>query len=159
VEYRYSSTLSVTSLLDCGGWSTPRPGHFISGKETRHTLYRRLGGPQSQSEQVHKMSPTSGIDPRIVQPVASRYNDWDVPAHCLLCNMSKDRAGQSVGKLSPKIIWGRWFHCLVSLSRESLGTFAAGRLQKLYINCHLSVCMACKGHGANAPHILNHGTA
>jgi hypothetical protein len=26
VEYRYSSTLSLTSALDSGGWSTPRPG-------------------------------------------------------------------------------------------------------------------------------------
>jgi hypothetical protein len=28
-EYMYSSTLSLTS----GGWSTPRPGRFIPGKD------------------------------------------------------------------------------------------------------------------------------
>jgi hypothetical protein len=28
----YSSTLSLTSALDGGGWSTPRPGRFIPGK-------------------------------------------------------------------------------------------------------------------------------
>jgi hypothetical protein len=27
-EYRYSSNLSLTSALDEGGWSTPRPGRF-----------------------------------------------------------------------------------------------------------------------------------
>jgi hypothetical protein len=27
-EQRYSSTLSLTSALDGGGWSTPRPGRF-----------------------------------------------------------------------------------------------------------------------------------
>ena len=27
-EQRYSSTLSLTSALDGGGWSTPRPRHF-----------------------------------------------------------------------------------------------------------------------------------
>jgi len=27
-EYRYSSTLSLNSALDGGGWSTPRPGRF-----------------------------------------------------------------------------------------------------------------------------------
>ena len=32
---RYSSTLSLTSALDGGGWSTPRPGRFIPGKQTR----------------------------------------------------------------------------------------------------------------------------
>ena len=30
-EQRYSSTLSLTSALDRDGWSTPRPGRFISG--------------------------------------------------------------------------------------------------------------------------------
>jgi hypothetical protein len=33
-EYRYSSTLSLTSALDGGGWSTPRPGHFTLGNDT-----------------------------------------------------------------------------------------------------------------------------
>jgi hypothetical protein len=32
-EYRCSSALSLTSALDEGGWSTPRPGHFTPGKE------------------------------------------------------------------------------------------------------------------------------
>ena len=32
-EYRYSSTLPLTSPLDWGGRSTPRPGRFISGKD------------------------------------------------------------------------------------------------------------------------------
>jgi hypothetical protein len=48
-EYRYSSTLSLTLALNGGGWSTPRPGHFTPGKETRYPLYRRLGGPQGRS--------------------------------------------------------------------------------------------------------------
>jgi hypothetical protein len=30
-ENRYSSTLSLTSALDGGGWSTPRPGRFTPG--------------------------------------------------------------------------------------------------------------------------------
>ena len=32
-EYRYSYTLSLTSALDGGGWSTPRPGRFTPGKD------------------------------------------------------------------------------------------------------------------------------
>ena len=32
-EYRYSSTLFLTSALDGGGWSTPRPGRFTPGKD------------------------------------------------------------------------------------------------------------------------------
>ena len=73
-ELRYSSTLSLTSALDGGGWSTPRPGRFTLGK-TRYPLHRRLGGPQVRSGGVRKISPLSGFDPRTVQPVASRYND------------------------------------------------------------------------------------
>ena len=36
-EKRYSSTLSLTSALDAGGWLTPRSGRFTPspGKETR----------------------------------------------------------------------------------------------------------------------------
>jgi hypothetical protein len=32
-EKRYSSTLSLTSVLDGGGWSTPGPGRFTAGKD------------------------------------------------------------------------------------------------------------------------------
>ena len=32
-EQIYSSTLTSTSALDGGGWSTPRPGRFTSGKD------------------------------------------------------------------------------------------------------------------------------
>jgi hypothetical protein len=33
-EYKYSSTVSLTSALDGGGWLTPRPGRFAPRKET-----------------------------------------------------------------------------------------------------------------------------
>jgi len=42
----YGSTLSLTSALDGGGWSTSRPGRFTPGKETRYPLYRGMGGYQ-----------------------------------------------------------------------------------------------------------------
>jgi hypothetical protein len=32
-EWKYSSTLSLTSALDVGGWSRPRPGRFTPGKD------------------------------------------------------------------------------------------------------------------------------
>ena len=44
-EYRYWSTLSLTSALDVGGWLTPRPGRFTPMEETQCPLYKRLGGP------------------------------------------------------------------------------------------------------------------
>jgi hypothetical protein len=44
VEYRYKSTLSLTSALVGSGWSTPRP--LNHPWKTRYPLYRRLGGPR-----------------------------------------------------------------------------------------------------------------
>ena len=72
---RYSSTLSLTSELDRGGWSAPRPGRFTPGKETRYPQYRKYGRIQGRSRRVRKTSPPPGFQPRIVQPVASRYTD------------------------------------------------------------------------------------
>jgi hypothetical protein len=34
LEKRYSSTMSLTSALDGGGWSTPRHGRFTPEKDT-----------------------------------------------------------------------------------------------------------------------------
>jgi hypothetical protein len=60
-EYRYSSTLFVTSALDGGGWPTIRPGPFTPRKERWYAFYRRLGGPQGQSRWVRKISPLTRI--------------------------------------------------------------------------------------------------
>jgi hypothetical protein len=80
-EYRYGSTLSLTSVIDENGWSTPRSVGFTSGKGTRHPFYRRLGGPQGQSGRARNISPPPGFDPRTVQTVASRCANWAIPAH------------------------------------------------------------------------------
>ena len=55
------------------------PAALPTGK-TQYPLYRRLGGPQDRSGRVRKISPPPGFDPRTVQPVASRYTDWAIPA-------------------------------------------------------------------------------
>jgi len=49
-EYKYSSTLFLTSALDAGGWSTPRPVRFTPQGKTRYPLYGRLGEPHGRSE-------------------------------------------------------------------------------------------------------------
>jgi hypothetical protein len=40
----------------------PHPGHFIPLKETRYSLYRRLGGPQGRSGRVQEISPPPEFD-------------------------------------------------------------------------------------------------
>jgi len=39
-----------------------------------------LGGPNGRSERVRKISPLPGLNPRTIQPVASRCIDWAIPA-------------------------------------------------------------------------------
>ena len=50
-------------------------------EKTQFPLYRGPCGPQGQSGQVQKISPQPGFDPQIVQPVASCYTDYAIPAH------------------------------------------------------------------------------
>jgi hypothetical protein len=66
----------MTAALEGGEGSASRPGRSLPPEKTRYPLYRRLGGPQGLSEQVRKISTPPGFDPRTVQPVASRYNDY-----------------------------------------------------------------------------------
>jgi len=61
-KQRYTATLSLTSALDRGGWSTPRPGCFTLRKDPV-TIVQEVG-----------WAPT-GFDPRTVQPVASRCTE------------------------------------------------------------------------------------
>jgi hypothetical protein len=58
---RYSCTLSLTSALDGGGWSTSRSGRLTPGKDTRYPWYRRLGGSQGYSGRLQKISLCNGI--------------------------------------------------------------------------------------------------
>ena len=45
-------------------------------------LYRRLDTPHGQSEQVQKISPPPGFDPRTAQPIAGHYTDYATcPTH------------------------------------------------------------------------------
>jgi len=59
-----------------GEGSASRPARCLTPGKTRYPLYSKLGGSQGRSGQVRKNSPPPGFDPRTVQPVASRYNDY-----------------------------------------------------------------------------------
>ena len=66
----------MTTTLEWGEGSASRPGRSLRPRKTQYPLYGRLGGPQGRSGQVRKILATPGLDPRTVQPVASRYTDW-----------------------------------------------------------------------------------
>ena len=75
----------MTRALERGEGSASRPGRFLPPGKTRHPLYRRLGGPQSRSRQVRKISPSPGFEPRIVQSIASRLPE-DIKWKSNQCN-------------------------------------------------------------------------
>jgi len=53
----------------------------LPSRKDRYPLHRRLGVPQDRSGRVRKIAPPPGLDLRTVQPVASRYTDYVIPAH------------------------------------------------------------------------------
>ena len=77
-EWMYRSILSLTSALDGVGGQRHDPATLPPSK-TRYPLYRALGGPQGRCGRVRKISSPPIFDPRIIQPVASRYTDWAIP--------------------------------------------------------------------------------
>jgi len=104
-EYRYSSTHSLTSALDGGGWSTPLPSHFTAGKDLV---------PQGRSGVLRKISPPPGFDLRTVQPVASRY-----PGPLWTCVLSRN-----IYRGTAVWIWRVQFDVpLVSIQREYFRVF------------------------------------
>jgi hypothetical protein len=77
-KQRYSSTLSLTLVLDCGGWLTPRSGRITP--RGRHDTHRIGGwlGPKAGLDRCGKSRSPQEFDPRIVHPVASRYTNCGV---------------------------------------------------------------------------------
>jgi hypothetical protein len=62
------------------------PAALRPGKGPRYPFYRRLGGPQSRSGRYGEVKiffTVPGFElplSLVVQPVASRYTDWAIPA-------------------------------------------------------------------------------
>jgi hypothetical protein len=119
-----------------GGWSAPRPGRITPGEETRYSLFRWLGGPQGWSGRVRKISPQLGFDPRTVQPVASRYTDWAIPAR------RYRRTTEIILKcvFIKQDIWiSKWIH-LVGTRNEKLTTVSfTMKIQLQLLNRHVKV--------------------
>jgi hypothetical protein len=56
------------------------PTAFYPGKDTV-PIVQEAGWAPGAVWTGAKISPPPGFDPRTVQLVASRYTDWDIPAH------------------------------------------------------------------------------
>ena len=66
-----------------------------------------MDGPWGRSGQVRKISHTSGLNPRTLQPVAIYYTDWAIPTHFIVI----------VIIILITIIWIKeWFYRWLSIS-------------------------------------------
>ena len=79
IEVQFS--LPIISTQGVGGWSILRSGRFTSGKDTV-PQYRRLGGLCGRCRRLWKISPQSELEPQTVQPLATRYTRYAIPAAC-----------------------------------------------------------------------------
>jgi hypothetical protein len=61
-------------------WSTSRPDRFTPRMELQYPLNRRLGGPHGRSGRFWRRENLLSLPEFEVQPVASRYTDWVIPA-------------------------------------------------------------------------------
>ena len=78
-EYKYSSTLSVTSALDRSVRLRSRPGRFIPGLNPVPIVLEAGWVPSPVRRGAEIVAPT-GIRSRTFLSVASRYIDWAIPA-------------------------------------------------------------------------------
>jgi hypothetical protein len=76
----YSSTLSLISELDVVGGQHHTPVALPPGKWPGNHCIGVWVGPRTGLDGCEKPRSPPGFDPRIVQPVASRYTDYAIPA-------------------------------------------------------------------------------
>jgi hypothetical protein len=74
----------------------PHASAALPPGKTRYPLYRRLGGPQSRSVQVRKISPPPGFDSRTVQPATPSTLSLH---YWVTCGQSRD----TIPELHPSI--------------------------------------------------------
>ena len=76
----------MTTALEGGERSAPRPGRFIPGKDPVPIVQEVGWAPGLVWTGAENLAPL-GFDPRTVQPVASRYTDYSLPFTELLVSM------------------------------------------------------------------------
>jgi hypothetical protein len=131
-----------------GEWSTPCPGRFTPGRDPVPTV-QEAWWVQDRSGQMWKISPPPGFDPRTVQPVASRYTDWAIPAHkrlkrrntvlvrflyfCVLCRASRYLLVLRVRSSKAAHVFPRWGSPYQSSAAE------CGGVQRIALLCYTFV--------------------
>ena len=74
----YSCILSLTSALDIGGWSTPRPGRFTPGKDPVAIVYEVGWAPGPAWTGAENLAPTG-----IRSPDRPNRREWLYRLRCI----------------------------------------------------------------------------
>ena len=109
-EWRYSSTLSLTTAIDGVGGQC-QASDTLPPRKTRYPLYRRVGGPQERSGRVRETSPPPGFEPRTVRS-QSLHRLRDPGPHQLNINVWKQNA-EKYGHCKRKEWCRTWEICII----------------------------------------------
>jgi hypothetical protein len=97
----YSCTLSLNSALD--GWVVNATPRALYPREREPVpIVQGLGGSQSQSERMRKISPAPGFDPRTVQTLSNlervkQLNSQNISSFYLVVRRVQFRKPRQVG--------------------------------------------------------------
>ena len=80
-EQKYSSTLSLTSALNAVGGQRYAPAALPPGNRPGTHCTGGWVDPRAGLDGCGKSRPHRDSIPRTVQPLASRYTDYAIPAH------------------------------------------------------------------------------
>jgi hypothetical protein len=125
--------------------------------KTQYPSCRRLDGPQGRCGQVQKILPPLGFYPQTIQPIASHYTSWAIPAHlwlimlylifwCLpliLCKPSDSHS--SAAEDSDDTVW---VVCSVSKALHTVPVLPAAyqmteQWHPLFLYCHKNSFPSC----------------
>ena len=100
----------MTTALEGDEGSASWPSRSLPPGKTWYPLYRRLGGPQGRSEQVRKISPLPGFDPRTSSQYPVAIPTTLPGPHKLDRRLAKRGAVQS-DRNCRILLYVRYFYC------------------------------------------------
>ena len=130
--------------------------------KTRYPLCRRLGGPRAGLDECGKSCLRPGFDRQTLQPVASRYTDWAIPARSNACNgphfIPYDSGQQNIPRQPSDVIRASLRHESSSDSLLSLPSAYCCYLPSIKIREDHRVWYGRTQTGSTDPHRVAGGT-
>jgi hypothetical protein len=129
---------------------------YPRGKSPRFPLDRRLGGPQSQSGRHGENAwpyRDSNSDPSFIQPVASRYTDWAIPAPLQLYKFTNLKEPRREWRGKKEVKKGRKYERHVKKRNEEIDRQKKGKVVLMlnWLGTETWRCMGRCGYSYTIP--------